>query len=242
MKKSKIISVVIVVLLAALVVASNIWRRNSLVRDVKVDIDYCDADTLVKGSQVASLIRTNMPGLSSTRLGDVDLAAVEKAASKSPFLRDCKAGTSIGGAVVLYAVQRRPIVRVVAQGQEYYIDDKGVKVPLSKIGSPDIIVASGAVKPSGKSREDVYALAKYLDQHPDLSPLFDQIYRDGVGDIYLTPKIGNHVVQLGTIDSLDTKFHNLMALYHRGLPQAGWETYSQVSVKYSGQVVCTKRN
>ena len=28
-----------------------------------------------------------------------------------------------------------------------------------------------------------------------------------------------------------------MAFYHNALPQAGWETYSQISVKYRGQVV-----
>ena len=41
--------------------------------------------------------------------------------------------------------------------------------------------------------------------------------------------------------NLDDKFHRLMALYQRALPQVGWEKYSQVSVKYRGQVVCTRR-
>jgi cell division protein FtsQ len=85
-------------------------------------------------------------------------------------------------------------------------------------------------------------MALFFDQHPEVSPLFDQIYRDASGDLYVTPKLGSHVVQVGSAENLEEKFDNLIALYTRGLPQAGWETYKQVSVKYRGQVVCTRRN
>lgn len=240
-KKSKIISIVCVVLLVSLVVVANIWRSRSLVRDVRVDIDYQGAEELVKATQVSKLILAELPDLKSTMLRDVDLKAVEKAAVKSPFLSKCEAGTSIGGAIVLYAVQRRPVVRVCAKGEEYYLDDQGCRVPISKVGSCDVVVASGNIPSKGDKLKEVWSLAMYLDSHPDVSPLFDQIYRDENGDLFLTPKLGNHVVQVGSANDLDEKFHNLIALYTRGLPQAGWETYSQVSVKYRGQVVCTKR-
>lgn len=240
-KKTKIFSTIFLVLLVVLVVVANVWHWRSLVRTVNVEIDYCGAEALVTPNQVSRLIMKEMPYLKSTMLRDVDLRAVEKAASKSPFLRDCQAGTSIGGAVVVYAVQRRPIVRVFAKGEEYYLDEKNVRVPVSRAGSCDVIVASGNIQPKGKNLKKAWTLAKYLDQHEDLAPLFDQIYVDEKGDLFLTPKLGPHVVQLGSEKDLDEKFANLMALYTRGLPQAGWETYSQVSVKYRDQVVCKKR-
>lgn len=240
-KKRKIITIASAVLFVALVVAANIWRRQSLVSEIKVDIDYCDAEAMITKAQVEQLIRTEMPNLSSTMLRDVDLSAVEIAANKSPFLHNCEAGTSIGGAVVVFAVQRRPIVRVFVQGQEFYLDDRGCRVPISKVGSNDVIVASGNLSLKGKKLKQAWLLAKFLDEHPEYGPLFDQIYRDEHGDLFLTPKLGNHVVQVGSPDNLEEKFSNLIAFYTRGLPQAGWETYSQVSVKYRGQVVCTKR-
>ncbi len=240
-KKTKIISILLIVLLVVLVVAANVWRRQSQVRDVRVDIDYCGADTLVTGRQVADLVKKELPSLTTKMLGEVNLQAVEKAAAKSPYLRDCEAGTSIGGAVVIFAVQRRPIVRVCAGDKEYYLDDKGYRVPVSQTGACDVVVASGNIPYKGKGLKDVWTLACFLDQHPDVSPLFDQIYRDTAGDLFVTPKLGNHVVQIGSAENLEEKFNNLKALYTRGLPQAGWETYKQVSVKYRGQVVCTKR-
>ena len=188
------------------------------------------------------MVKKELPSLTSQMLRDVDLKRVEKAAAKSPYLRDCEAGTSIGGSVVVFASQRRPIVRVCAKDKEYYLDDKGYRVPVSLIGSCDVIVASGNIPYKGKGLKEVWTLANFFDQHPDVAPLFDQIYRDGIGDLFVTPKLGNHVVQVGSADNLEEKFNNLKALYTRGLPQAGWETYKQVSVKYRGQVVCTKRN
>lgn len=240
-KKTKIVSVIVVVLLAVLVIAANVWRRQSLVRGVKVDIDYDSADTLVTAHQVEELILAAIPHLTSTMLRDVDLKAVEQAAASSPYLTGCKGGTSISRNVVLFATQRRPIVRV-CTNEEYYLDDSGHRLPVSNVGNADVIVASGNIPAQSGGLKDVLALARYLDCHPDLSPLFDQIYRDSHGDLYLTPKMGYHVVQVGSTDDLDDKFRRLMAFYTRGLPQVGWERYGQISVKYRGQVVCTKKS
>lgn len=241
-KKTKIVSVILIVLLGVLVVASNIWRRQSQVRGIRVEIDYCGADTLVTDVQVADMVAAAMPMLTSQMLRDVDLDKVEESVAKSPYLSGCEAGTSIGGQVVIFAVQRRPIVRVCVGDGEYYLDDKGYRVPVSSTGSCNVIVANGDIPEKGKGLKEVWELASYLDRHPDLSPLFDQIYRDAAGDLFLTPKLGTHVVQIGPADGLEEKFNNLLAFYTKGLSSAGWETYKQVSVKFKGQVVCTKRN
>ena len=242
MKKSRIITLLSVVLIVALIIGANVWRSHSLVRDVRVDIDYQGGDTLIPPERVKEIVLTAIPQLYSTRLEEVDLGAVEKAVAASPYLDDCQAGTSIGGAVGLFARQRRPIVRVFTGGTEYYLSACHHRLPVSSYGNSDVIVAGGVIPDKDKGQDDVWALADYLDRNPDYGVFFDQIYRDAKGDLFLTPKIGSHVVQVGAPTGLDEKFSNLMVFYTRGLPQAGWDTYSQVSIKYRGQVVATKRN
>lgn len=237
-RKKHIITLIGIVVLLVLVVMANIWRHRSLVHGVRVEIDYIDTDTLITPEQVAAIIRDSLPQLTETTLRNVNLEAVEQAASTSPYLSQCQASTSIGGDVILYARQRRPVVRICSSKEEYYLDDHGYKLPESRTGYANVIVASGNLN---KGIKEIWTLAAYLDSHSDIAPLFDQIYRDSHGDLYLTPKLGSHVVQVGDTSNLDQKFYNLMALYTRGLPQAGWETYSQVSLKYNKQVVCTKR-
>ena len=240
MKKNRLISIIALTLLVLLVLAANVWRRHQQVKGVRVDIDYCGSDTLVTAQQVEGLILDSIPDLLSKQLREVDVAQVERMVATSPYLYGCKATKSIGGNVVTFVSQRRPIVRI-CTSEEYYLDATCHKIPCSSVGSCDVIVASGHIPTQGKGQKEVWTLAAYLDSHHDLSPLFDQIYRDTKGDLYLTPKLGNHLVQVGNPEQLDDKFHNLMAFYTRGLPQVGWDKYSQVSVKYRGQVVCTKR-
>lgn len=240
-KKTKILTVFIVLVIVVLVIGANVWHRHSQVRHVRVNIDYAGADTLVAPEQIIQEINAGIPGLKTLKLGEVDLDKVQAVAAQSPYLQDCEAGTSIGGSVVVYAVQRRPIVRIFTTEAEYYLDTAGVRVPVSAIGSSDVIVASGNIVPNGKSMSQVLALAKFLDLQPDIAPLFDQIYCDRQGCLFLTPKLGNFVVEVGDADNLDEKFDNLLALYSRGLPHTGWDTYSKISIKYKGQVVCTKR-
>ena len=210
-KKAKIITFLALILLVVLVVVANVMRGRSLVRSVQVSIDYPGADTLVTAEQVVKLVSDSLPSLSQQKVKDVDLQAVKRVAASSPFLIDCDASTTIGGSVMVYARQRRPIVRVCSSERQYYIDETGAEVPLGNVGN-------------------------------NISPLFDQIYCSEKGDFYLTPKLGSHVVQIGKPTDLDKKFRNLLALYSQGMPLVGWDAYSQVSVKYRKQVVCTRRN
>ena len=69
----------------------------------------------------------------------------------------------------------------------------------------------------------------------------NQIYIERNGDMMMVPKVGDHVIELGTIDDLDNKFSNLLTFYLNGMPRAGWNTYSKISLKFKGQVVCTKK-
>lgn len=52
--------------------------------------------------------------------------------------------------------------------------------------------------------------------------------------------MGNQRIILGTADSLDVKFTNLLMFYKRGMPKAGWDAYKTINVKYTNQVVCVK--
>lgn len=236
-KKAKIITLVVIVLTGILIVAANVWRSHALFHDLRVHIDYQECDTLVTDTEVKEMVMRSIPDLPSSMIRDIDLTAVEKAAAKSPYLRQCEASTAIGGAVVIHAVQRRPIVRVVTGSREYYLDGQCRQVPISNIGTSDVIIASGDITPHSKGERSVWTLAQYLDNHPDQSVLFDQIYRDNHGILYLTPKLGNHIVEIGDTSLMEDKFERLMAMYSRGLPQTGWNTYNLISVRYRGQII-----
>jgi cell division protein FtsQ len=63
----------------------------------------------------------------------------------------------------------------------------------------------------------------------------------GNGEYVLVPRLGGHLIELGSLENLDKKFRNLLALYDQGFEKGGWEKYRKVSVKFDNQIVCTRK-
>jgi cell division protein FtsQ len=69
-----------------------------------------------------------------------------------------------------------------------------------------------------------------------------QIVVTGGGDkplqIAVVPRVANVTVDLGTTVNLVGKLATLRRFYEKGLSRIGWDKYSQISLRYDGQVVC----
>lgn len=252
------IYITFIVLLIGVIVMANIMRLNSPVRSIKAIVEYGERPMLVSAHTIEHEVATELPTLRSTPVKDVDKGIVAKAVQKNSFVDSCAISINISGDVVIHAFQRVPVVRMFVNDQEFYIDRRGQFMPLSAEGSANVIVANGSFKQplpkklnqinskylkkkQGRELKRVWTLATYLNDHPEEGVMFDQIYVEENGDLYLVPKVGEHVVLIGSPDNLDEKMFNLVAFYKEGCKQVGWDTYSQISLKYKDQVICTER-
>lgn len=235
------------VLVAVLVIVANINRSHSTVRGIEVSIRYGRAQQLVSDQTVHDSILSAIPALLQQPVGSVDRRAVSEAAARVPWLMDVSSTVSVSGKVVVRAKQRRPIARIYYAGREMYIDSYGTLMPTSSLGSCNVLVACGdftePMRPDSLNAQlkSICRVADFLDRENKYGDLIDQIYVERDGDIMMVPKLGGHVVELGTADDLGDKFGHLLTFYRKGMPRAGWDTYSRISLKYHGQVVCTKR-
>lgn len=62
-------------------------------------------------------------------------------------------------------------------------------------------------------------------------------------ELKLVPRTGNHTVLFGEVgnqEQNEEKLDRLLAFYQNGLKNLGWERFRTISVKYKGQVVCSK--
>jgi cell division protein FtsQ len=82
----------------------------------------------------------------------------------------------------------------------------------------------------------------YLNNDSFWSAQIDQIYVDSHDEIDLIPRVGNHVIHLGTTGDMEDKFRNLRAFYDKVLPEVGWNMYSNINIEYKDQIVCRRRN
>jgi cell division protein FtsQ len=233
---------------AVLVVVANVGRARSQVRDVEVHLRYGRTPALVSEQAVRDTVLAALPRLTSLRVQDVDCEAVAAAAARVPYLTAVHASTSVSGKVVVRAQQRRPVARLFYGDRQRYIDAEGVVMPLSTLGNCNVLVAGGDFREPlradsiGSQLRQLVALADFLDSHEQYGCLVDQIYIESDDDVMMVPKVGDHIIELGTVENLDEKFENLLTFYRKGMPRAGWNTYSKVSLKFRNQVVCTKNN
>lgn len=249
MKRSVKISLIVLgaALLAVLVVVLNVSRSNSQVRGLEADIRYGSTPMLVSGQTVVDSVVAALPTLMQQQVKAVDCEAVAEAARRVPFLTNVSASVSVSGRVVVRADQRRPIARLFHGDRERYLDREGAVFPVSRVGNCNVLVAGGdftaPLRPDSLDAQltALWQVASYLDSESRYSKLIDQIFVERNGDIMMVPKVGDHVVELGDANDLDGKFANLVAFYRKGMPRAGWDTYSKISLKFKGQVVCTKK-
>ncbi|HUV01595.1 MAG TPA: hypothetical protein VMW32_11580, partial [Bacteroidales bacterium] len=89
--------------------------------------------------------------------------------------------------------------------------------------------------------KDIYHLVKYIRNDNFWSAQIDQIYVDSNDEIDLVPRVGNHMIHLGTAENVDGKLRNLATFYEKVLPEVGWNKYSKINLAFKDQIVCKKR-
>jgi cell division protein FtsQ len=89
--------------------------------------------------------------------------------------------------------------------------------------------------------KDIYYLVDYIKNDSFWSAQIDQIYVDGNNEIDLIPRVGNHLIHLGTADNFAGKLRNLSEFYDKVLPAVGWNKYSVINLAFSDQIVCRRR-
>ena len=236
-----------VLLLAVLVVVANVARSHMQVRGIEVEINYGDTPQLVNQKTVVDTLMARIPDILQKQVRQVDCQQVSNAALHVPFLTNVSSSVSISGKIVITADQRHPVARLFFDDHERYIDLDGKIIPTSDLGECNVVVATGdflgrfGSDSASAQIKTLWQVALFLDNHPDYKPLIDQLHVQDNGEVMMIPKVGDQKIELGDASDLENKFADLLAFYRNGMPRAGWDTYSKISLKFKDQVVCTKK-
>ncbi|MDD7724102.1 MAG: cell division protein FtsQ, partial [Bacteroidales bacterium] len=91
------------------------------------------------------------------------------------------------------------------------------------------------------SHDDLIALCRFISRDDFWSAMIEQVYVTKQHEYILVPRVGNHVVEFGKANDIERKFDDLKTLYKKGWDKHEWNVYKKVSLKFSGQIVCTRR-
>ena len=223
-------------------------KSAQVCKDVKVILP--GKDNFIERFEIDRILMSSGGQLVGRKLKDINIHKLENSLKSNPFIEFAKVYADMDGIVHVEVRQRIPLLRVINRANvQFYIDEKGNKMPLSENFTANVLVANGLIDEdfsgkvdslSTKLAKDLYRMALFIKSDTLWNNQIEQLYVDVKGDIELTPRVGNHEIILGDADSLQTKFKNLLIFYKKAMPKVGWDTYKTINLKYANQVVCVK--
>lgn len=212
--------------------------RNSVRKVSEPNIQFIGEDNLfITEEAVSKLLIQSYGNIKNMPKETLALNVLERALNSNPMIKTAEVYVTVNGTLTAKIEQKRPIARV-STNASYYIDDEGFYMPLSSNYSARVPIVTGHVEKN--NLENVYAVARKVEQDDFLKKNVIEIHQDVNKVIYLRLRQCHFLVQLGSVDFLDKKINNLKAFYQKSLKENTLNNYSKVNLQFDNQVVCTK--
>ena len=250
-------SVITILVFANKVEAGKKYDKPEISIHVNGDRDvFLTEEELIDRLELHRLIQEN------DQVEKLNIRKMEYVISLMPEVKNVDVFKPIGNQWNIRLNLRKPIARIFNKyGQSFYMDEDGFLMNRSSLHTARVLVFSGAIKDrfspnslteiinndslkSIRNLDDIYRISNYVCNDPILHKMIGQVYREKNGDFVLIPIVGDQKINLGTANSdadVKDKFERILEFYKEAMPFEGWNKYSEISVKYEGQIVCRKR-
>ena len=253
------------ILVAAGVVTILVFANNEE-NEKKYDIPevsiHVDGDAFLTEPELIDRLKLHRLIEQNQQVGNLNIRKIEYVISRMPEVKHVKVFKRIGNKWDIQLILRKPIARIFNKlGQSFYLDENGFMMNRSSLHTARVLVFSGFIKDhfspnsidkiinndslkSIRNLDDIYRISNYVCNDPILHKMIGQVYREKNGDFVLIPIVGDQKINLGTANSdadVKDKIARLLEFYKEAMPYEGWNKYSEISVKYEGQIVCRKR-
>ena len=209
-------------------------------------------NNFIERDEVDRILLENSGTLVGRKLDEINIHKLENILKANPFIEYAKVFADMNGIIHVDIRQRKPLLRIINMANvNFYIDENGFKIPLSDNYTARVLVANGLINEdfegkvdtlSSQLARDLLRTAKFIRRDTLWNDQVEQLFVSMNGDIEIVPRVGDHKIILGTADSLDIKFRNLLVFYKKAIPKVGWDAYKTINLKYANQIICEKNS
>ncbi|GHT16217.1 cell division protein FtsQ [Bacteroidia bacterium] len=245
-------------LAASLIYAHN--KYDSLICNMlDVKIYAIDSNIFITKDEVLALFQKHELIYFGAKVKELPIAAMENLLQKHTHIKTVNVYAGIDGVLHIDIVQRRPILRVYNKKYNFYMDGEGfvmhidyrhpsyvpivnggISLPFSADFEGDMLQFLTDEKITDSTALLLLAFCKYIDAHPFWKNQIEQIYFTNNHNIELIPRVGAHIIRLGTLDNYSYKLAKLLTVYKKGFRIKNWNNYKIIDLSYSNQVVCKR--
>lgn len=241
----KILSILAVLAFAGYLVYSAVAMTDRH-EDIRIcrGIDLHISDSLdyglIDGDMVTSLLQERGLDPVGLSLDRIDIEGIESVLLRHPLVGRSQCYKTAGDMLRINISGKVPLVRVLNnRGQDFYVDSRGEILTQHSL-AVQLPVATGYIDRKFASG-DLLDVVNAIDRSEFWKAQVEQINVTREGQIELVPRVGDHLLILGTAQDVEDKLKRLENFYHKGLDNVGWNKYRSISVAYQNQVVCKKR-
>jgi cell division protein FtsQ len=236
----------LVVFIIGTLAFSSLESKDVLCRNIEVDYS---ADELIQidKAEIIRLVKAADSKILSKKLNQINAETIEKAIEKHDAIINAevykvmvKDTGSFRGVLTVKVKHREPVVRVMSNIGNYYLDEFGGKIPTSLNYSANVLAATGFITEEFAKKE-LLPFVLYVENDDFWRAQIEQIHVENNGDVLLTPLFGEHIIEFGELDDYQNKLQKMKAFYKQVLAQNNWNKYKTISLKYNNQVIAKKR-
>lgn len=223
-----------VILIIAMIYLSvdRMGQKYCSLSEVSIELDE---NVFVTKEVIVDYLLENTLHPDSVLLDDVSFKVIEDLLLSHPSIKSAIVYSDMNGKVCIKVKQRKPIVRIQSEKDGFYLDEDGLRMPLSDEYTARMLLVTGDVNTI--SLEDVFFITDKIYKDEFLKKQIVQIDVKASEMLMLT-RLGEQL-EFGKVKNVKEKFEKLMLYYEKGNSQN--KEYKVLNLKYKNQIVCTKK-
>lgn len=174
----------------------------------------------------------------SVALSNFYMNELEIAFLQHPAIKNAQVYSNQEGVININLLQRKAVVRIKTDYTDYYLDEHGLKMPLSSEYTPRVLIVTGEVNESKHS--SIFSFIEIINKDIFWKSQITQVHFSN-NEVVIIPRVGSQKIHFGTLTDVNKKLGNLYQFYKQAMPVKGWQTYSEISLAYNNQIICTKK-
>ena len=213
--------------------------KNSQRRELETHIEFIgDENVYITEDEIKTAIHDNLSFKSNLVKDYQTLNDLEQFLKKNDKIETAQVYKTITGVLVAQMQQKKPIGRVFAYGESYYIDRNGNTMQKSHNHSARVPVVTGDINET--SIKDVNLILQKINSDEFLKKSIIGVKIFSSRSIILTDRNFDFQITFGRATDIDKKFNNYKAFIQHTLQDTIVRNYKEVNLKFTQQVVCSK--
>lgn len=226
-----------VALAVAAVVAVSVWAAYDGEDDICRAINIETSGDFLNVSEIQSCLRKQNLYPVGMPMNYVSTQAIEDGMASNEMVRGAtcyKRGDTI---VELYVEQRKPILRVLSDGETYYVDADRKRMPFREGVRTNVIWVRGHIGEQ-MAKEEIADFVVWLNDNSYWQPRIRSIeIREGKQAV-LRQSEGEPIILLGRMADYEQKLHKVRVFVEQ-MSEGGVEipAYRELDARFDGQIV-----